>query len=470
MSKTGLHIKAILLMLMFFLSAELSVPDKADAYSVPDHIKVGLLYGSTAQESCTISSDTGFILGAVYDEGFEETLPLPAYTSLIASVENGHVTLHDIDGVLISADIGDSGCIMPTDYNDNGLITVGEKKYRGGIIFEAGAGGKLTVINYLTMDEYLYGVLHREMSQSAPSEALKAQAVAARSFAVDCIGRHQKDGFDVCTTSDCQTYGGYADEYPSTCRAVDETSGLLVWSKGEPVSIYYYKNSGGHTQGIEDVWISIPQPHLKGVEDPFSPLYPWTATIYFDSLEQKLANAGYDPGTVKSVKIGGRNRAGAVSELIITGSKDTVRLEKGNIRSVLGTSLIRSTHFNIGDKYYGGMSAALETAEMKISNGSQIKDAAENIYLLSASGNAKAKKSTDLYLYSNGKTVKVKTAAVEASASFDSVAASDGKLTVSGVGFGHGVGMPQDSAIEMARQGYTFDEILNYYFADIEVR
>ena len=447
-----------------------NTPEQAFADSVPEYIKVGLRYGGTAVESCTVYSETGFILGNITEEGFSETLPLPAYTSLVATAQNGSVELHDTSGVLISADIGNNGCLMPSDYKENGLISVESSRYRGGIMLKANPDRKLTVINYLTMDEYLYGVLHREMSQGNPLEALKAQAVTARSFAVSSMGRHSRDGFDVCSTTDCQVYGGCADEYPNTSRAVDETSGLLIWSEGEPAPVYYYKNSGGHTQGIDEVWTSFPQPHLKGVEDPYSPVYPWTAVIDFNVIEQKLTLAGYDPGKIKSVTIGKRNSAGAVSELIISGSKNDIKLEKGSVRSVFGTSLIRSTHFNIGDTYIGTGNKPVSKSDIKIGSGSRIKDAAEQIYVLSANNNIKSVNSSELYMISSSKTVKAKTAEGAVSDFDDSIVAKDGKVTFSGVGYGHGIGMPQDSAIEMAKQGFTFEEILKFYFTDIEVR
>jgi stage II sporulation protein D len=333
-------------------------------------------------------------------------LPLPAYTSLVATVEDGHVALRDIDNVLISADIGVNGCIMPADYDEGGLITFESSVYRGGLILIVNNSVKLTVINYVTMDEYLYGVLHREMSQSSPIEALKAQAVAARSFAANNLDRHSKDGFDFCTTTDCQVYGGYAAEYPSTTQAVDETSGLLVWVGDEPVSVYYFKNSGGHTQSIVDVWSSF-STHLIGKADPYSPDYPWTATIYFDNLQQKLSQAGYDSGTITSVRVGGRNTAGAVSKLVIEGSNGTILLEKERIRSVLGTSLIRSRHFNIGDTYKGATTTAPTEVNFKLSNGHQVSDVGETLYVLSASGSAKTMNSQDIYLSNGTKTIKI---------------------------------------------------------------
>lgn len=454
--------------LLSFLVLLFSIGGTAVAFGESDesYLKVGLLYGTTAVERITINSDTGFLLGTATESGFSETLPLQAYQSLIVSVRDGHVAIEDTNGVLLSADIGLSGCIWPVD--NEGFFSLGAKKYRGGLVFRVNSGNTINVINYLTMDEYLYGVLHKEMSQSNPLEALKAQAVAARSFATENVGRHAADGFDLCSTVHCQVYDGIQSEYPSTITAVDDTSGLTLWYAGTPVVAYYHKNSGGHTQSVQDVWSSSAIPYLTGVSDPYSPLYSWTATVTFESMQQKLLLANQDVGTIQSVKVMERNSAGAVSKLAVNGSKSTVTLAKETIRSILGTTLIRSRHFYLGES--APVSETTLLPSLTISNGRSKKTDPEKVYIISSTGTTKAANSLGLYL-SNGKTTsQVKTIQNDVPNYDDSYVASDGKVVFNGNGYGHGVGMSQDGAIEMAKQGYTFMDILTFYFQDIEVR
>lgn len=462
MGRILLTMSVILIIMAIFISSE------AKAASIPEYIKVGLRFGDNAASTYTLSSENGFVLGSITDEGFKETLPLPAYDTLIAIIEGNHIALRDKENVLISQDIGKNSCLLPLDYKENGLITFEGNKFRGGIILNTQSNNRIKAINYITMDEYLYGVLHKEMSQSYPMEALKAQAVAARSFAVESIGRHYNDGFDVCTTTDCQVYGGYEAEYPRTNQAVDETSGLIIWANGQPAPVFYFKNSGGHTQSIEDVWLSSNLPHLVGKKDPYSPDYSWIATITFNSFEQKLIQAGYDVGSIESVQVGGRNSAGAVSKLIIKGSKDTLILEKERIRTVLGPSLVRSRHFNIGEVYMGKNSIVFEI-QLMLSNGSKTKNADQNINIISGDGKIKSIVSESAYITNGKETVKAKTVESESKID-DSIVATGSEVTFSGMGYGHGVGMAQDGAIEMARQGYNFIEILKFYFTNIEVR
>lgn len=446
------------------------IPGKAYGAESSGFIRVGLGFGDSGLSSCTLSSDTGFVLGSVTDSGFTETLPLPAYRTLTAALEGGHVALRDADGVLISADIGKNGCLMPLNDSGNAYISFDGNRYRGGFLLSANKSSRIDVINYLGIEEYLYGVVHLEMSQSNPLEALKAQAVAARSFALAHMGRHKDSGFDVCASTHCQVYGGVKAEYPSTTDAVDGTLGLAIYWNGKPAAVNYHKNSGGHTQNAGDVW-SSDLPYQTGKEDPYTPAYPWSAVITFDSLEQKLVQAGLITGTIKTVAIGGRSSAGTVASLVIEGSQGAVTLEKERIRTVLGASLVRSRYFNIGDTYQGMTAGGGETVSFVITNGTIGKTAGGTLYTVSADGAVNPLNSQKIHLFDGNRTIiPDRILAGGPESSVDRITATDGKLTLSGMGSGHGAGMSQDGAIEMAKQGFPFLDILNFYFTDIEVR
>lgn len=442
-------------------------PIHAEAAEASDYIKIGLKYGTNVM-SQSIQSPDGFVLGSVSENGFTETLPLPGYQELIATVQDGHVELRDSGGVLISADIGINGCLMPYGEGDHCILSIDGQRYRGGILLKV-SNNTLSVINYLTMNEYLYGVVHREMGQSNPLEALKAQAITARTFAEVGRGRHYENGFDLCAVTHCQVYGGCKDEYASTTRAVDETDGMIIRYRGEPAEVYYHKNSGGHTQNSEDEW-STRTPYLRGVPDAYSPEYTWQATMNFDTLYQKLLQAQLDPGTVKSVAIGGRDGSGAVSSLIIRGEKGEVELSKSRIRTVLGNSLVRSRHFVIGENYTGNLPSGSDIKLAMLSaNGMKTVTDPGTIHVLSERGKVQAAVVTSLSLTKGNGTVKLEAPAKEPGDFDDSITANRGALILTGRGYGHGVGMSQDGAIEMAKQGMGFMDILNYYFTDIEV-
>ena len=161
-------------------------------------------------------------------------------------------------------------------------------RWRGTIHFKPPSATSNTTlaVNYVDLEQYLYGVVPRESPSSWHAEALKAQAVAARSYAY-------QDGVErraiYCTTKsqvyNGQSRPGHSHEAASTNAAVDATKGKLVWygSQTEPVKTYFSSCSGGHTANIEDVWTnSSPKPYYKGVTDAdgASPYYRWTSTAY----------------------------------------------------------------------------------------------------------------------------------------------------------------------------------------------
>ena len=118
------------------------------------------------------------------------------------------------------------------------FIEVNGKRYRGNLEIIV-KNNKITVINVVSLEDYLYGVLPGEMSPSWPLESLKAQAVAARSYGMATKGKHSKEGFDVCTTTDCQVYGGVDVEQKSTNRAVDETRGEVLTYDGKVITAFF---------------------------------------------------------------------------------------------------------------------------------------------------------------------------------------------------------------------------------------
>jgi stage II sporulation protein D len=433
---------------------------QVEAASKRDYLKIGLKFGNNCVSTGTLKSDQGFLLGTIDGRSFDEGMPLPAYNEITITNENGNIVVRDTDGVLLSADMGSSGCIMPTDYEDDGILYYDGTPYRGGIHFLAKSNSNMAVINVIQLEHYVYGILNSELGYTNPKEALKAQAVVARSYAEQNLAKHSSDGFDLCTSTHCQVYKGYSGEYDATNEATDETEGEFLLYDGEPVSAFYFKNSGGYTQNSEDVW-SGKLPYLRAVKDEYSPSYPWSTSLSFEIIKTKLESAGFSPGTIQSVSINGYNNTGAVSELKIVGSGATVYLKKENIRSVLGATIIKSNMFKLGKG-----SASGGNGTWNISNGIKVteSDANSNLYVISDSGKAKKIEAEGLY-GSNG----LVTILLGSKASESTQTVTSGTVEFNGYGYGHGVGMPQDSAVEMAKQGFDYKEILNYFFTDIEV-
>lgn len=163
-------------------------------------------------------------------------------------------------------------------------------RYRGTLRIEHETDG-FTVVNRLRLESYLRGVVPREMPSSWPMEALKAQAVVARAYALRSIRDH--GAFDLFCTTASQVYKGYDAEADRTTAAVSATAGVVPLFAGTPIAAYYFSTSGGHTENVENVWVGTPVAYLRGVHDPYdtlSPYHVWPNTIRFSgaSVAAKL--------------------------------------------------------------------------------------------------------------------------------------------------------------------------------------
>ena len=174
------------------------------------------------------------------------------------------------------------------------LEVVGKGLYRGALEFRA-VGGAVQTVDAVGLDDYVRGVVAAEMPSSWSPEALKAQAVAARTYAITSnVGG---DGFGLYSDTRSQAYGGVAAETPSTDAAVAATRGQIVTYQGAPATTFFFSSSGGYTEDIENVWLgSTPEPWLRGVTDPYDgaggdPYHRW-------SYRLTLAAAGRDLGSL----------------------------------------------------------------------------------------------------------------------------------------------------------------------------
>lgn len=144
---------------------------------------------------------------------------------------------------------------------------VGGRRYRGRFLLRSGQGG-LLLINELPMEEYLRGVVPVEMGpyQFPELEALKAQAVAARTYAVAHLGDHDDEGWDICATPACQAYHGAGAEHSLSDRAVRETAGIIIIHEGSPIDAMYTSTCGGHTEDAGELFSGRGHSYLSGVE------------------------------------------------------------------------------------------------------------------------------------------------------------------------------------------------------------
>lgn len=219
-------------------------------------------------------------------------------------------------------------------------------RYRGEIeIYRDGNG--LTAVNVLPLEEYLYGVVGIEMSPSWPLEALKAQAVAARTYAVGRLGGSGPgSGYDLLDTPAHQAYRGIGVEDPNSNAAVDATRGQVLTYQGGLARTFYHASSGGHTENVENVW-ALPIPYLRGVPDfdEDSPWSRWEKEVSLAEISQAMAAAGHDVGEVYRVEPAGpRGVSGRWTKLAVIGSRGQVVLPANTFYLRVG---LRSAKFDM---------------------------------------------------------------------------------------------------------------------------
>ncbi len=327
-------------------------------------------------------------------------------------------------------------------------------KWYGGFEYRRSTGGNLNVINVVDVDDYVKGVLPYEMSPAWPLEALKAQAVCARTYALLQTKHRDSYRFDVCTTTDCQVYQGANQASALTDRAVEETAGMAAMYGDKYAETYYYASNGGASESSENVW-SMPLPYLVGKEDPYEgtisiPDYVYTMTYSYSQLSALLKSKGYSIGTVSSAYVSRTTPTGNVAEITFrdTAGK-TVVITKEACRSVLET---KSMRFTISGGGSGG--------SWQVNPSGGALSSLSGAYTVTASG---------VSAYEGGDAYVITASGVSRLQKPPAVSGSGSGITISGTGWGHGVGMSQYGAKAMAELGRTYEEILHFYFTGITI-
>ena len=258
--------------------------------------------------------------------------------------------------------------------------------------------GRVSAINELDLEEYVKGVVPAEMNASWHPEALKAQAIAARSYALYQMRQNGKKDFDVVASTKDQVYRGRAGADGPTGRAVDQTRALVLTYRDEPVYAAFHSTAAGPTEDAFNVW-SLDLPYLKGVECPFdmnSPRYQWRTDIALPLIERRLREEGFPVGVIATLAPATYSKAGRVTLLRILHSDGELYLKGEDLRRVLGYTILASTQFEF------------EVVGLQVQ--------------------------------------------------------------FTGRGAGHGVGLCQWGAKELAERGYSAETILRYYYPGTDIR
>ncbi len=256
--------------------------------------------------------------------------------------------------------------------------------------------GKIQVVNVLKMNEYLYGVLPSEIMPGWPVEVLKAQAVAARTYAYYHLMKTGATYFDLDGTHNFQVYKGKMVETEATNKAVDATAGVIMTYNNRPILAYFHSTCGGKTTDDKYVWQGEDLPYLTSVVCPYcknSPNYSWQVELTLNEIYEALVKRYKAVGKIKSITLGREDTR--VTVVKIEHANGLIRMSGNDFRLMFDIKKIKSLYFEAKQTPTG--------------------------------------------------------------------------LILTGYGWGHGVGMCQWGAKEMAEQGKRFDQILMYYYKGIRI-
>jgi len=279
----------------------------------------------------------------------------------------------------------------------DGVTQVNGRRYRGWVELRKKKNGLLLVVNDLDLEEYLNGVIASEIPHDWEFEALKAQAVAARTYALYQKKTAGNRAYHILSTVSSQVYGGSSGERTSAVRAVRDTKGLIITYRGEVIPAFYHSSCGGHTENATELW-GIDEPYLKGVDcecQAISKYGLWEKRISMPAVVKALRRLGYRVNAISDLNIGNITPAGRVKEVSFRSAGGTSLVPAEPLRAALGNTVIPSVFFELE--------------------------------LL------------------------------------------DGEAVFSGRGMGHGVGLCQWGAKEMAQRGYDFRSILSHYYPGTEL-
>jgi stage II sporulation protein D len=449
MQKVYRTLLSIALLVLIFLTPGVSNPARSAPAPAPPMLRVGLSL-----------TDTYLLL--MLEQG--DTMTNLKSGATISLITGTYRLENKGSGIQISDAAGKSHGIFSGPLQlvpAQGLFTIGNGRfgssYRGSLEIIMGSNNTLTVVNIVDLESYLRGVVPREMPSSwgnyGGMEALKAQAVVARSYAFYYIGagRHKDDPYDLCDTQHCQVYGGVSAESSNTDIAVAETRGVVLTWNGQVIAAFYHSTNGGHTECSANVWIRA-LPFLRSTPDPFDdPQNPsnvrhhaaiWERDVPVSVLSALLAGQ-LAAVPVESVRVESAFASGRVNELRISGGGQTVSFFRERARTALG---LRSQLYRVREAPAPRVWIAAAAADGRVTRVSTGE--LEGRWVAGAHG--------------AGRMLAGERFTALAAQRRDTVPYM--AYIFEGRGWGHGIGMSQYGAYNRARAGQLHREILSFYF------
>lgn len=275
--------------------------------------------------------------GTLYVENEEGKKEIGTFSdkNFVVKNENNGLSLYEENGKLIGNYKGKitlDGNLTP--------IAINGKKYRGEleVIVNPQKPSTLHIVNEVMLEDYLKSVVPSESPASWPLESLKAQAVAARTYATGNWKRRENLGFDLMPTVADQMYTGIEAERDSSNQAVKETTGEILVFQGKPINALFFSCSGGYTDSASEVWNTNEYPYIQPVKDfdQNAPKYKWEKSFSNQDLQAGVKKLGEDVGEIKSIKGIEFTPQKRVKKVEVIGTKGRVVLDSNKFRFAVG--------------------------------------------------------------------------------------------------------------------------------------
>ncbi|MBP3580264.1 MAG: SpoIID/LytB domain-containing protein [Clostridia bacterium] len=410
------------------------------------YIRVGLSFGKSAVTRSSFSFANGFQIGYLgADDTFSPTMFFASNSIYAEKTASGTFKFYDANsnGCLFETESGKSPVICPQGQDRTSAYTLYSGiKYPYYMLLTPNDDASHNVINLVESEQYIKGVLPSEIYPSWHEQALRAAAVATRTFTHQSLGtKHKAYGVDLCKTTCCQVYSGISKCVYSTNKATDDTNGQVIVYNDKLITAVYHAISGGVTESAAGAWGSNPDgyPYLTVVQTPFEKYEElsygkWSRFITDAELAALIASSSYSStlsGNIESIKVDD-DTPGYLNNMTITDtSGNSVTLKTSSQINSLFSKYARSANFTITKMYLPS-------------------DNKQNLTVVTAMGKETIDTSKPVhYLTSDGE----KTAQGVC-----------GGYYIDGRGYGHGVGLSQYGSQYAANAGYTYSEILGIYY------
>ena len=369
---------------------------------------------------------------------------------------------------------------FPVEFQGPAVLRWNGRPYRGNLRLVTDGTG-FSAVNVVDVESYLRGVLKIEVNPAWPMEALKAQAVIARTYALRQTGRHGRNGFDLCATTHCQAYRGMSAEDPKTDRAIEETRGIVVSYGSQLAQTFYFADGAGWTADVSTVW-GGGVPYLNCRPEPVSyetPHSRWNAILSQEAMQKTMKTLKAPVGTVLEVRPSEKDRGNRVTQLEIRGTERTVTVKGHAFRMAAGSNVIRSTLFEIVPAH-GQVPASLPPIPATAPSPLQAQPSGHGedpLVTLTRQGAFSSAELMDMLLHPEKREEYIRKAGgkpapanpprpfpLPPAPGVSRTGNAPSFFEVNGKGWGHGVGLSQWGAKALSEKGWDYRSILSHYY------